>query len=241
MPSPRLAVATCQFPVGLDVAANGAHIRRHIKAAADRGADVAHFPELAIAGFGYADRKREDWKSSWQRRDWAEIRGITETIRQSCREHGIWAVVGSSHSFDTSERPTNCVYIFDDAGDIVSRYDKRRCSQSDLHNHTPGEAPVIFEIKGVRCGVSICLEWSFPDIFSDYADSGGRSAVSFGQCRRRRGATPSIPTPSRKPCKATPSPQTCSSASAIRRHRARPSRASGRGAAGGSVSGAGAT
>jgi hypothetical protein len=38
MPNSKLAVATCQFPVGHDVDANAAHIRRQIKLAAGRGA-----------------------------------------------------------------------------------------------------------------------------------------------------------------------------------------------------------
>ena len=50
MPRARLTVATCQFPVTVDVKANAAHIRRQIKLAAKRGADVAHFPEVAISG-----------------------------------------------------------------------------------------------------------------------------------------------------------------------------------------------
>jgi predicted amidohydrolase len=172
IPPTRLTIATCQFPVTTDVKANAAHIRRQTKLAAQRGADVAHFPELAIAGFGYSNRDTDAWKTAWKRYDWAQIREETDSIRQTCRDNKIWAVVGSSHCFDTAERPTNCVYIFDDAGRIVSRYDKRRCSESDLHNHTPGEEPTIFELKGVPCGVSICLEWSFPEIFSGYAGAG---------------------------------------------------------------------
>jgi predicted amidohydrolase len=154
------------------VKANAAHIRRQIGLAAKRGADVAHFPELAITGSGYTHRKTDDWKTAWQHYDWGLIRAETETIQQACGNHKIWAVVGSSHSFDAAERPTNCAYIFDDWGGIVSRYDKRRCSESDLHNFTPGVAPVTFRLKGVPCGVAICLEWSFPDIFMDYANAG---------------------------------------------------------------------
>jgi len=172
MPPSRLTVATCQFPVTNDVSANAAHIRRQIRLAAARGADVAHFPELAITGYGYADRRTDAWKTAWQRLDWGLIRTETESIRQACRDSGIWAVVGSSHSFDAAERPTNCVYVFDGSGNIVSRYDKRRCSESDLNNYTPGASPVMFALKGVPCGVAICLEWSFPDIFAEYADAG---------------------------------------------------------------------
>ena len=172
MPPSRLTVATCQFPVTSDVSANALHIRRQIEDAARRGADVAHFPELAITGQGYSDRATDDWKAAWQRFDWVLIRAETEAILKACRDSGIWAVVGSAHCFDVAERPTNCVYIVDESGNIVSRYDKRRCSESDLNNYTPGVAPVRFDLKGVRCGVSICLEWSFPEIFAAYADDG---------------------------------------------------------------------
>lgn len=172
MPKPRLSVASCQFVVSSNIADNAAHIRAQIAQAAKQGADIAHFPELALTGVGYAHRHDNSWKSVWRRWDWGLIRAELESIRQACRDHVIWAVVGSCHSFDPAERPTNCVYVFGDQGDIVTRYDKRRCSESDLHNHTPGEAPATFEIKGVSCGLAICLEWSFPDVFMDYAEEG---------------------------------------------------------------------
>ncbi len=174
----RLTIATCQFPVTADVAANAAQIRRQIAEAAAAGADVAHFPENAITGNLKLNGKKlapcpsGNWRQTWRHCDWALIRAETEGIRQACRDAGIWAVVGSSHSFDPEKRPTNCIYVFDAAGAIVERYDKRRCSESDLANHTPGDQPVTFAIKGIACGITMGLEWSFPDIFMDYAEAG---------------------------------------------------------------------
>lgn len=172
MPVSRLSVACCQFPVSNDTSKNASVIRAQIANAAGSGADVVHFAELALSGVGYSHRRDDLWKTSWQRWDWSLIRAELETIREACRFHGIWVVLGSPHSFDVAERPTNAVYVFDDKGDVVTRYDKRRCSESDLHNYTPGETAVMFEIKGVSCGLAICLEWSFPDIFADYAEAG---------------------------------------------------------------------
>ena len=175
MPRPKLTVATCQFPVTANIKANARHIRRQIGQAAARGADVAHFPENAITGnlkfnvHGDGTPPKKDWRNAWRTCDWELIRAETGSILQACRESGIWAVVGSSHSFDPEQRPTSCVYIFDPHGAIVDRYDKRRCSQSDLSNHTPGAHPVMFQINGISCGVTICLEWSFPDLFASYA------------------------------------------------------------------------
>ena len=178
MPPTRLTVATCQFPITADVKANVRHIRRQIGQASAQGAHIAHFPENAVTGNlkfnlnGDGTPPKKDWRDSWRICDWNLIRTETESIQQACRDHGIGAVVGSSHSFDIEQRPTNCVYVFDASGNIVDRYDKRRCSQSDLSNHTPGTRPIVFKINGVICGVTICLEWSFPDLFDSYARSG---------------------------------------------------------------------
>jgi hypothetical protein len=49
---PKLKIATCQFPVSADPARNARRIKRLISAAAGKGAQVAHFPENALSGFG---------------------------------------------------------------------------------------------------------------------------------------------------------------------------------------------
>lgn len=49
-----ITVATCQFPVSADVDDNLEFIERQLRLAADRGADVAHFPEGALSGYAGA-------------------------------------------------------------------------------------------------------------------------------------------------------------------------------------------
>ena len=51
---PWLAVATCQIPVTHDIERNAAHMLDLIRRAKAAGADVAHFPECAISGYGPA-------------------------------------------------------------------------------------------------------------------------------------------------------------------------------------------
>ncbi len=46
-PQGKLRLATCQFPVCGDIATNADWIRRQIREAHDRDADLVHFPECA--------------------------------------------------------------------------------------------------------------------------------------------------------------------------------------------------
>jgi predicted amidohydrolase len=50
-----LTVATCQFPVSADIAANLGFARRQLSLASQRGARVAHFPEGALSGYAGSD------------------------------------------------------------------------------------------------------------------------------------------------------------------------------------------
>ena len=51
----KLAVATCQFPVDADIRRNGRYVLRQMRAAADQGAHVAHFPEACVSGYAGSD------------------------------------------------------------------------------------------------------------------------------------------------------------------------------------------
>ncbi len=50
-----LRIATCQFPVSADIAANLRYITRQMSLASQRGARVAHFPEGALSGYAGTD------------------------------------------------------------------------------------------------------------------------------------------------------------------------------------------
>ena len=94
------------------------------------------------------------------------------TLSQACRRYRTCAVFGTSHHVIGADRHHNAVVVIGADGRIRGRYDKRRCSIRDLESYRPGVHPLVFEVAGVRCGVLICLEWSFPDLWSDYAAAG---------------------------------------------------------------------
>lgn len=171
----RLKVATCQFPVSLDVQKNFSHISRQIETAADSGADIVHFSEAALSGYAGIDF------SSYEGFDWAALHECIEEVLDMARDHRIWIVLGSTHPLSEEHKPHNSLYIINNQGEIVDRYDKRFCSgdssaepapYNDLAYYSPGDHFAVFEVNGVRCGALICYDYRFPELYRAYKRRG---------------------------------------------------------------------
>ena len=161
-----LRVAICQFPVGGDARENGASIRRQIREASRAGADIAHFPECALTGYpGYKGYAMKGF-------DWDAIRAETLAIMGAAREERIWVLLPSAHRLTGSRLPHNCVYVIDERGEVQDRYDKRFCTRGDLPNYSPGWRQTIFRVRTVMCGIIICYEKWFPELFREYKKAG---------------------------------------------------------------------
>ena len=169
-----LTVATCQFPVDADPRRNARHALRLLRAAKARGADVAHFAECSLSG--YAGSDLPDLSGL----DWDRLEGLTREVVAACGELGIWALLGSTHRLARGRKPHNSVYVVDPRGRVADRYDKRFCAgdraarTGDLAHYTPGDHAAVFEIGGVRCGVLICHDYRYPELYRDYVKRGVR-------------------------------------------------------------------
>jgi predicted amidohydrolase len=145
----NLTVATCQFPIGSNVRKNLEYVARQIRTTKDRGADVAHFPEACLSG-----------------------------VLDLAREYCIWVVLGSAHRLTAPHKPHNSVYVINDRGEIVDRYDKMFCAgdrseeTDDLAHYSPGNHFSVFSIKGVRCGALICHDYRYPELYREYKRRG---------------------------------------------------------------------
>ena len=168
----KLNVATCQFPVSHDIASNARYVIRQMRQAKKKGADVAHFCEGALSGYAGTDFE------SFAEFDWALLESSTERILEVARELGLWTLLGSSHRLSRGRKPHNSVYAINDRGNLVDRYDKRFCAGDrsgklgDLAHYTPGDYSCIFEIRGVRCGVLICYDYRYPELYREYKRKG---------------------------------------------------------------------
>ncbi|RRN66385.1 carbon-nitrogen hydrolase family protein [Caulobacter sp. 602-1] len=169
-----LTLVTAQFAVSADIDANLAAIERLMRRARHAGADVAHFPEAALSGYAGVDF------ASFDGFDWARLEAATRRIMALAGELGLWVVIGSAHRLSEGRRPHNCAYVIDAGGALVDRYDKRFCAgdaaglTGDLAHYTPGDHFAVFEIAGVRCGVLICHDYRYPELYRAYHRLGAR-------------------------------------------------------------------
>ena len=158
-----LTIATIQSSIGASVGINGAHIRGMMRRASASGAELAHFPEGALSGYA----GQEIW--GWDSVNWDEIEAELASIGALARELGLWVCLGSAHALPAPHRPHNSIWVISDQGKRVHRYDKRMCSNSEVtYWFTPGRAPLVFDVAGIRLGVAICIEAAFPALFAEY-------------------------------------------------------------------------
>jgi predicted amidohydrolase len=162
----KLRVASCQFPVGADIAANARYIRHYMQKATLTGAHLLHTSESCLSGYAGANF------SSFEGFDWDLLRKETTRLRKLAAEMQIWLVLGSAHFLDETVKPTNCLYLINPQGEIVDRYDKRMCTLGDQKHYSAGQRWVSQTIQGVTIGLAICYDVCYPQIYAAYRDAG---------------------------------------------------------------------
>ncbi len=168
----KLIVATCQFPVDSNIRRNLGYIARQIRDAKEQGAHVAHFPEGALSGYAGTDFR------SFKGFDWSLLEECTRAVLDLARESRLWVILGSAHRLTGSHKPHNSLYIIDDHGAIVERYDKMFCAGNragktgDLAHYSPGSHFSVFDLRGVRCGALICHDYRYPELYREYKRRG---------------------------------------------------------------------
>jgi predicted amidohydrolase len=171
-----LKIAAAQTLVSPDIAANGSAIRSMIAGAAASGVRVINFCEGSLSGYSkFQIMHPDDWRSfDWSRQE-AELRAIADL----CGNLRICAVVGGAHRLAEGRPPHNSLYVFSEEGALLTRYDKRFLSNSELGGwYSPGTEPITFDVDGYRFGCAICIESQFQEVFQEY-ESLGVDAVLF--------------------------------------------------------------
>lgn len=162
-----IRIAATQPVATSDVRANGSKARELMRTAAADGARLIHFPEGFLSG--YAKELIADWDDV----DWAAVREELRAIARLATELRMWVVLGSAHPLTPPHRPHNSLYVISDQGEVVDRYDKRFCSNTEITRfYSPGFEPVVFDVDGYRFGCAICIEINFPSIFVEYDNLG---------------------------------------------------------------------
>lgn len=158
----QLIIAACQFPVSANIDSNSIWIKQQMRQAQKQGAEVVHFPECALSGYAGVDFE------SFAGYDWPLLEQELKTILALADELNIWVILGSSHRLTGDHKPHNSLYLIDPAGQIADRYDKRFCTMDDLEYYSPGDHFVVFEINQIKCGLLICYDIRFPELYRAY-------------------------------------------------------------------------
>ncbi len=157
-----IKIAGCQFPVSADVSANANWIRKQMREAKRKGADIIQFPECALSGYAGVEH------ATLEHFDWPALHEQTRSILAAADSLDLWVLLGSMHRLSGDHKPHNSVYVINPEGRIVDRYDKRFCTDGDLNFYTPGDHLVTFTLNGVSCGILICFDVRFPELYRAY-------------------------------------------------------------------------
>jgi deaminated glutathione amidase len=179
----RIRIASCQFPVSSDIMVNYQFIEAQIIEAKLKKADVVHFPECALSGYPGTDMM------SLENFNWNELHIMTDSVISLAKKLNLWIIMGSIHKLSGNNKPHNCLYVINPEGKISDRYDKRFCTGSDLKYFSPGDHFVTFKINEVTCGLLICFDVRFPELYREYRKLGCDVIFqSFYNARQRKGS-----------------------------------------------------
>ncbi|GIE76587.1 amidohydrolase [Actinoplanes philippinensis] len=152
---------------------SGRRIRALMRQAHQAGARLLHLPEGALAcpdkRIMSATGPDHIGPADWDRADWPTLTEELRAISGLAAELRLWTVLGSLHPLTPPHRPHLSLYVIRDDGAVVTRYDERMLSNTKVsHLYTPGSAPVVFTVDGVRFGCAMGMEAMFPEIFLEY-------------------------------------------------------------------------
>ena len=165
-----MRVALCQLPVSPDPGINLDRVREALAGAAERGADLAVFPEATQARFGSA------------------LPAIAEPLdgpfgsglAQAARGTGVALVAGVFEPAPDG-RVYNTVVAYDAAGARVAAYRKIHLydalGEQESAVVAPGAQPVVVDLCGVRVGIMTCYDVRFPELARALAVRGAELIV----------------------------------------------------------------
>ena len=181
-----LVLGTSQFHVHKQPERNLESVVRHIRLATTRGAHLVHFPEACLSGYlGVEIRSRRDV-------DWHRLTSAMREVMAAATQYRVWVVIGCNHRLTGQHKPHNSLYVIDHRGQLVNRYDKMFCTgrnekEQDLRHYSPGDSLVTFFVRGVKCGLLICHDFRYPELFREYKRRGVElMLVSFHNAGMKR-------------------------------------------------------
>jgi omega-amidase len=158
-----LRVALGEYDIGWhDPATSLERVSAVVRGATTAAADLVVLPEMCTTGFTM------DSSAQCERLDGPSIRRLGEVAR----EQGVHLLAGVATREPTGGEGGqlgffNSALLFDTEGEIVAHYRKQKLFvfASEQQHYSPGDAPVVVELKGVRVAPFICFDLRYPELF----------------------------------------------------------------------------
>lgn len=170
-------VAAIQMCSTDNVAANLSQAKSYIQQAVDEGAKLIVLPEnFAIMGLHPEDKVKCKETFGYGM--------IQDFLRDEASQKGVW-IVGGTISLAVPEHDKK-VYasslVFNALGECVARYDKIHLfdvalhAEKEIHQESqticPGHDTVVFDSPFGKCGLAICYDIRFPELFRVMQEKG---------------------------------------------------------------------
>lgn len=179
----RIGLATAPVPTSLSDSTET--ICGFIAQAANFDVHILCFPEAYLPGM-----RGQDFPVPLVEQD--ELREALEEIRGIAEEHRICVILPME--WPTPQGRFNLIQVISPEGTIMGRQCKTQLDPDEEDLYIPGRGRQIFELEGIRFGVSICHEgWRYPETVR-WAACRGAKIIFHPQCT---GSNTSGPQPTR--------------------------------------------
>jgi len=138
-------------------------IKKRIAEAIECDASFISFPEQVITGWDPLDGKNFVQNEDGE---------IISVLKEYARDFGI-GLLGSYREM-YQPCPRNTTVAIGSDGHLIARYSKMHLFSPGHEDQafTPGEDIALFSQDGCRCGIAICYDLRFADLFRVYRDAG---------------------------------------------------------------------
>ncbi|MBT3291193.1 MAG: carbon-nitrogen hydrolase family protein [Victivallales bacterium] len=160
-----LRLATAQFPVCGDIARNLRYMVDLLEQGKREKVDIVHFSEACLGGYAGGDFK------SWDGHDWGMLQDAEDQLRRLAGKLAIGIVYGTNRRVTDDDVRNSLIYV-SPQGERAAEYDKRFCTGGDLKHYVAGQRFATFELNGFICGLLICYDVRFPELYREYKKLG---------------------------------------------------------------------
>ena len=130
-------------------------VRRLMRDAASRGAEITCFPEAYLPGLRGQDFEPFSFGVAEQER---ALRAVSE----AARELGMATILGMERVTDAGRQIA--AWVLGARGELLGVQTKNQLDPSEEPYYVPGDTRRLFEVNGLRFGIAICHEgWRYPE------------------------------------------------------------------------------